>query len=164
MGGVLSVPGALRTVGGVLAFRRAGRFAPCQQPVQRRRAALNVNHVVRHGAARRRQRVAQLGGLRHVQPQRPQAVYLAEHLFRRALQRNFPLAHHDYAVGRSGLLHIVRDLHHRDAEFAVQPVHRAHHLFAADGVEHRGGLVQHKAIGPHGHNAGNGHALLLPAR
>ena len=91
-----------------------------------------------------------------------QPLRLAEHLLGRTLHDDAAAAHDQNAVGLGGLLHIMGDGHNGDARLA-QLADGAHDLCASVGVQHGGGLVQNQAVGPHGDNARNGDALLLPA-
>ena len=70
---------------------------------------------------------------------------------------------HDDAVGLRGLLHEVRDHDHGHAAVMQLAAH-AHETLAPARVQHGRGLVQDEDGGLHGQHAGDGHALLLPAR
>ena len=70
--------------------------------------------------------------------------------------------HDAFGIGRH--VGLMRDHQHGDAVVHVQAPQQLHDLAAALGVQVAGGLVgqQHGGLGDDG--AGNGHALLLPAR
>ena len=91
-----------------------------------------------------------------------QPLGLAEHLLGRALHDDAAPAHDQHAVCLGGLLHVVGDGNDRDAR-RPQLADGFHDLRAAMGVQHGGGLVHNKAVGPHGDNARNRDALLLAA-
>ena len=88
---------------------------------------------------------------------------IGEDLCRRALERNAALVEHHHAVGLRRLLHIVRDHNDRHA-CTVELAAHAHQTRTPARVEHRRRLVEHEHRRMHGERAGDGDALLLPAR
>ena len=71
--------------------------------------------------------------------------------------------HDHHPVRVDDLLHIVGDQKDRDPFLFVELMDRFYDLLAAVGVQHGRGLVQDDALGLHGHDACNGHSLLLAA-
>ncbi len=55
------------------------------------------------------------------------------------------------------------DQYHRDPFHIIECPHRAHHLFASVGIQHRCGFIQNNTLRVHGDNACNGDTLLLSA-
>ena len=113
-----------------------------------------------HPAAR--EPVGQLTGEGDLEVQAFEQLGLREHVFRRALKRYAPAVEHHHAVCLRGLFHKVGD--HDDGHArAVEIAAHFEQAMAPARVEHRGGLVQDEHLGAHGEDAGDGHALLLPA-
>ena len=68
-----------------------------------------------------------------------------------------------HPLGPGGLVHVMGDEHHGDAQTPVQVGDDLHDLLPAPRVQHGGGLVQNDAFRPHGDDSGDGHPLLLSA-
>ena len=66
-------------------------------------------------------------------------------------------------VREDHLFHVMRDQDHRHALLPVELPDHPEHLAAAVGIEHRGRLIHHNALGMHRHHARNRHTLLLPS-
>ena len=88
---------------------------------------------------------------------------MGKDLFGGVVQNDLAGIHHDDPVALRSLVHVVGDEDNRDAVFAVELLDGFHDLTAAARVKHGRRLVEDDALWPHGDDAGDGNALLLPA-
>jgi len=94
----------------------------------------------------------------------PQCAKILSKNLGHGLLHDLALVHEHHPVGhRAGKAHLVRDADHGDA-LAGQLGHDVEHLVDHLGVEGGGGLVKQQDLRREAERAGNGHALLLPAR
>ena len=108
--------------------------------------------------------VDKLRCLRNIKPERLYLIYAGKDLFGRAVHPDDTGIHNYDPIRLNGFVHIMRDEHDGYALLAVEALNGFHNLRPAARVKHCGGLVKHDALRAHRDYAGDGDALLLPAR
>ena len=95
--------------------------------------------------------------------ERVQLICAGENVCRGAFQGDASAVENHDTVGKGRFFHKMGD-HHDGHACAIELLAHLEQTVAAARVEHRGRLVQNKHLGMHGKGAGDGDALLLPAR
>ena len=89
---------------------------------------------------------------------------MAEHLPGLVVHGDGALVENHKTGGKAGdILHAVGDVDHRAVDGGMIAPDIENDLFSSPGIETGGGLVQDQHVGPHGNDAGDGGAALLPA-